>query len=128
VGRLATAHVVDFEPVRRLTCCFLGGTRLFVDFNATACVIIRDRDEFRRRLKAAGAAALPGARGRDGKAIYIDPLRPRSARIDVPMSKNFKYASQAEQRFVWEPSSTAPIACTDLKLGRLKDIAELVLL
>jgi len=25
-ARLAAAHVVDFERVRRLTCCFLGGT------------------------------------------------------------------------------------------------------
>jgi len=31
-ARLAAAHVVDFERVRRLTCCFLGGT-LDIDAN-----------------------------------------------------------------------------------------------
>lgn len=103
-------------------------SRLFVDFNAEACVIIRDRDEFRRRLLAAGATAFPGARGRDGSAVYVDPLRPRTARIDVPLSKHFKYGYQTEHRFVWEPPTNGAIACKDLVLGSLKDIAELVLL
>jgi hypothetical protein len=103
-------------------------SRLFVDFNAEACVIIRHRDEFRRRLLTAGAAAFPCARGRDGAAVYIDPVRPRSARIDVPMSKHFKYSYQLEHRFIWEPPTAGAIACQDLVLGSLKDIAELVLL
>ncbi len=101
--------------------------RLFVDFNSSACVIIRNRDEFRRRLVAAGAAAFPSSRARDGSAVYIDPLRPRRARIDVPMSKHFKYAYQVEHRFVWEPAG-GPLAHADLVLGSLKDIAELVIL
>jgi hypothetical protein len=103
-------------------------SRLFVDFEASACVIIRDREEFRQRLLRAGAAAFPGARARDGNAVYIDPLQPRSARIDVPMSKHFKYAYQLEHRFIWEAPNTAPLVPLDLELGSLKDIAELVLL
>ncbi len=102
--------------------------RLFVDFDKSACVIIRERDEFRRRLLAAGATAFRGARGRDGKAVYIDPQRPRSARIDVPMAKHFKYSYQAEHRFIWEPPSSGPLTYKDLELGSLNDIAELVLL
>jgi hypothetical protein len=87
------------------------------------------RDEFRRRLLAAAATAFPGARGRDGAAVYVDPVRPRSARIDVPMSKHFKYSYQLEHRFVWElPPSSSPIAYKDLELGSLQDIADLVLL
>lgn len=104
-------------------------SRLFVDFNAEACVIIRDRNEFRRRLLAAGATAFPAARGRDGAAVYIDPVRPCSARIDIPMSKHFKYSYQLEHRFIWElPLSSSPIAYKDLELGSLRDIADLVLL
>ena len=102
--------------------------RLFVDFNAAACVIIRDREEFRRRLLTAGVAAFPGARSRDGNAIYIDPVRPRSPRIDLPMSKHFRYAYQIEHRFVWEPARASPLAPCDLMLGSLKDISELVVL
>jgi hypothetical protein len=56
--------------------------RLFVDFKSKACVIIRDRDEFRRRLEAASLTAFPGARYRHGDAVYIDPMLPRSARIE----------------------------------------------
>jgi hypothetical protein len=55
-------------------------------------------------------------------------LRPRSARIDVPLSKHFKYAYQVEHRFVWEPASTNPLTYRDVVLGSLNDIAELVLL
>jgi len=102
--------------------------RLFVDFKAMACVIIRDRDEFSRRLEAASATAFPGARYRHADAVYIDPMLPRSARIDIPISKHFKYAYQVEHRFLWEPRNSAPLAFVDLQLGPLRDIAELVIL
>jgi hypothetical protein len=102
--------------------------RLFVDFEATACIIIKDRAEFGRRLRAATAKALEGAHFRAGPAMYIDPLRPRSARIDVPMSKHFRYTYQEECRFVWESPGPHPLKYADLELGSLADISDLVLL
>jgi hypothetical protein len=33
-----------------------------------------------------------------------------------------------EHRFLWEPQSSAPLAFLDLRLGPLRDIAELVIL
>lgn len=86
------------------------------------------RESLNARLLAAGAAAFPGARARDWNAVYIDPLRPRSARIDVPMSEHFKYAYDVNHRFIWEPASTAPLAYKDIELASLKNIAVLVLL
>jgi hypothetical protein len=102
--------------------------RLFVDFNATACVIIKDREEFSRRLRAAGATAFVGTIAREGRASYIDPLRPKTAKIYLPMSKHFRYAYQEEYRFVWESSDTRPLSYRDIELGSLADIADLVLL
>jgi hypothetical protein len=102
--------------------------RLFVDFDATACVIIKDRQEFSRRLRAASTTAFPGTTDGEGCAIYIDPLRPTTAKIHLPMSKDFRYAYQDEYRFVWETSDRRPLSHVDLALDGLHDIAELVLL
>ena len=79
--------------------------RLFVDFNALACVVVRNRSEFIRRLKAVEGRFFPGARVHAGAAEYIDPCRPAGARIFLPMSKHFRYAYQQEFRIVWEPST-----------------------
>lgn len=48
--------------------------RLFVDFDADACVIIRNKAAFSARLAEATAARLPGARVHEGPANYVDPL------------------------------------------------------
>jgi hypothetical protein len=48
--------------------------RLFVDFNADSCVIIRDRKAFQQRLASVEQEELAGTRRREGNAIYVDPL------------------------------------------------------
>lgn len=102
-------------------------SRLFVDFNADACVVIRNLDDFSRRLHAAGAAAFPSAGFSHGQVKYIDPLLPETATIDVCMSKHFRYEYQGEYRFLWRPMHPqAALPYADLRLGRLSDIAELV--
>ncbi len=102
--------------------------RLFVDFAATACLVIKDRDRFIRRLAAVRDAHFPEASFHHGPVEYVDPLLPRNATIDVPMSKHFRYEYQHEFRFVWKPQ--APRSNLDflyLEIGSLEDIAELVL-
>ena len=74
--------------------------RLFVDFNADACVIIRDRSAFAQMLREATEKALPGSAMQNGPAAYIDPLLPQSARIFVPMVKHFGYSYQEEHRLL----------------------------
>jgi hypothetical protein len=103
--------------------------RLFVDFNATACVIIRDVETFRSRLKSQAAVSFPNATYLDGDAVYIDPLLPISTSIDIPFSKHFRYAYQNEFRFVWRPTERVEkLQHMDLSIGSLEDIAELVVL
>lgn len=103
--------------------------RLFVDFNADACVIIRDRTAFRHRLAEAAKAPTSNAPMREGDAVYLDPLLPKSADVFVPLAKPFGYSYQDEYRFAWIPPAGAPaLTHLDIELGSLADIAELVIL
>lgn len=103
--------------------------RLFVDFQADSCVIISDKARFLHLLTLQSAGSFPTAGHRHGKAIYIDPLRPSTAKIDVLMSKHFRYEYQSEYRFVWRPvKPMANLSYVDLEIGSLEGIAELVVL
>jgi hypothetical protein len=103
--------------------------RHFVDFNAEACVIIRDRAAFRSRLVDAVHVAPLGATMCEGDAVYIDPLLPTSSDVFVPLAKHFGYTYQDEYRFCWiPPQSAAPLSYVDLCLGSLTDIADLIAL
>ena len=103
--------------------------RLFVDFCADACVIVRDKEAFRERLRATTAAHLAGAAMREGPAIYIDPLLPTTTEIFIPLAKHFRYSYQEELRFVWLPPTRAEkLAHVDVEIGSLKEIAELIVL
>ena len=103
--------------------------RLVVDFEAEACVVIRDRRDFARRLAAAAANALGPAELRQNKANYVDPLIPKSPKIFAPLAKPFGYTYQAEYRFCWLPNPpVSKVDPIDLELGPLHDIAELVVI
>ena len=101
---------------------------LFVDFEADACVIVRDREQFADRLRHA-AQKLIGERCQAGPVEYVDPLLPKRAEIFLPMAKHFGYAYQAEYRFCWFPMTPIPeLKHVDLALGSLEDIADLITL
>jgi hypothetical protein len=100
--------------------------RLFVDFEADACVIIRNVAEFRSRLRAATEATLH-AEMREGPVVYVDPLLPSSVRPSLCFSKHFRFAYQEEYRFVWIPrQATQKLEYVDVEVGALRDIAELI--
>ncbi|MGY3332971.1 hypothetical protein ACVILI_005988 [Mesorhizobium sp. USDA 4775] len=101
--------------------------RLVVDFNAEACVVIRNRDAFRDRLRRAMVAYDPKLEMQEGPAIYVDPLAPTSARPFVPLSKYFGYAYHDEYRFCWLPQfRVSRLSHIDLEIGSLEDISELI--
>ena len=101
--------------------------RLFVDFQADSCVIIKDKEHFQRLLTLQNTDKFPNTSHRQDKAIYIDPLLPSTANIDVPMSKHFRYKYQNEYRFVWIPiTPMANLSYIDIELGSLEDVAELI--
>jgi len=102
--------------------------RLFVDFNADSCVIIRDRNRFARMLREATRSRIPTAM-RDCSAAYVDPLLPTTANIDVPFAKHFRYAYQDEYRFCWLPSPPVDqLRPLDVQLGSLRDFSNLIVL
>jgi hypothetical protein len=103
--------------------------RLFVDFEADACVIIRDRQQFAERLHSATSMALGHAKHQSSAVEYIDPLLPKTAQIFLPFAKHFGYSYQAEYRFGWFPiSPVAELRHVDVSIGNLEDIADLVIL
>jgi hypothetical protein len=103
--------------------------RLFVDFDADACVIIRNKAAFTGRLAKAAATRLPGAHMHEGPAAYVDPLLPKDARVFVPFGKHFRYSYQVEHRFCWLPHNSAQeVAYADIELGALHGLAELIVL
>jgi hypothetical protein len=103
--------------------------RLFVDFDADACVIIRDRAEFTQMLRSAAEQALPGTVMQDAPASYIDPLLPQSARLFAPLIKHFGYSYQEEHRYCWLPRvPAAKVSHFDLEIGDMTKISELVTL
>lgn len=104
-------------------------SRLFVDFNADSCVIIRDTTAFRDRLRDAAATALCDASFHDGAAVYVDPLLPDTGKLFVPLTKHFRYSYQEEHRFAWLPAKRQEeLSPVDIKLGSLEGISDLVLL
>jgi hypothetical protein len=96
---------------------------LFADFNADACVVIRDPPEFARRLEAA-ATALRNWYFHYNPVEYFDTHeRRQNEYIDNAMSKDFRFAYQRETRFLWAGMGRPAAGFLDLELGPMKDIA-----
>lgn len=103
--------------------------RLFVDFNADSCVIIKDRPRFTKMLREVSRLQLIDAAMKDESAVYVDPLLPTTAQILVPFMKHFRYTYQDEYRFCWLPHSPTPqVAHLDLEIGSLKEFSDLLVL
>ena len=107
--------------------------RLFSDFEANACVIIKIKP-FLEKLAYMMKFEKPWAGFRFGRVTYDDPLgafsseRPAYVPSDlVPITKLFRYAYQRELRFVWMPSKPQEkLNPIELTLGPLSGFAELL--
>jgi hypothetical protein len=103
--------------------------RLFVDFNADSCVIVRDRARFTRMLDEATRLQLSGAAMQNDTAVYVDPLLPTSANILVPFMKHFRYAYQDEHRFCWlPPAPIQKLTYVDVQIGGIEEFSDLIAL
>jgi hypothetical protein len=106
--------------------------RYFFDFNADACVIVKDQDEFVRRLLEAVERELPGWNIRFENVRYIDPYFMLhylgSAGEGIYFFKDFRFMYQFEHRLVAIPPSgfLGTLEHRNISLGSLSDIAELV--
>ncbi len=103
--------------------------RLFVDYEAEACVIIRDRDRFTRMLQETSMQKLSGTTLRAGVVEYVDPLLPTSLVTAVAFTKHFRYSYQQEFRFCWLPPHNIDRAkhC-DIEIGSIAEFSDLIVL
>ena len=106
--------------------------RLFADFQADCCLIIR-RKPFVERMLRAAAYQLPNANRHFGRVQYVDPLGawPGGARLSLSspiyMSKLFRYAYQREFRLAFLPKMFQKrLKPRILQIGPIADIAELL--
>jgi hypothetical protein len=93
--------------------------RLFDDFQADACLLIRDLNCFGLHLLREFPAVA-------GSVHYEDPLHPVEENHLVEMAKHFLYEYQREWRMVW--NSEEPLALTAapifVEIGSLADSCE----
>jgi hypothetical protein len=102
--------------------------RLFDDFGADSCVIIRDIHEFARRIFLSVGNLVPRWLGSLQDVTYYDPLNPPRDR-DLFFSKHFRYAYQREIRFAWTPPSPEPdLKTQDFDAGPMADICDFLAL
>lgn len=102
--------------------------RLYDDFEADGCLVIKDIVRFVNSFKARMEEVVPGWNFSFDGVDYRDPYHP-NPKLNIFFCKHFRYAYQKEFRFVWEPptkrESLEPI---HLELGPLKDYCELLIL
>ncbi|HEX2859446.1 MAG TPA: hypothetical protein VHP58_04550 [Alphaproteobacteria bacterium] len=100
-------------------------SRLFVDFQADACVIIHNKEAFKKRLLA--ATSILNGKPQDGAVTYVDPLLPKTGKMFIPLTKHFKYAYQEEFRFSWVPKlPKKQLEPIDFSLGDMSNISSLI--
>jgi hypothetical protein len=102
---------------------------LFPDFDADACVIIRDPRTYVSRILHALDARLGWRWGGTAEKIkYIDPLNTSVRQFNIPVAKHFHYAYQQEWRVAWWPADYMhDLPFLDLELGSMADCCTLLL-
>ncbi|MFA7404712.1 MAG: hypothetical protein WC007_12005 [Pelobacteraceae bacterium] len=108
--------------------------RLFVDFEADACLVIHELQTFAERLNSGlyeKFRELPGMYANDVK--YYDPLCPDDSFPEMFTSpfalffyKDFRYAYQDEYRFLWPMKDLIALKPIEIEIGPITDIAELL--
>lgn len=108
----------DFEPI------------IFEEFNYDSCVVVKNPEEFTRRLEQETKNQLPGWYFHHNPIEYFDPHAPiKNQYFSATMSKDFSYAYQMEYRFLWDPLNNGNAERhIEVILGPLKDICELYIL
>lgn len=106
--------------------------RLFADFEADCCLIIR-QIPFVHRVIRAVTMQLPNVTNSFGRVDYVDPLGAFSPEVQINhsipihMTKIFRYAYQREVRLTFLPMKhQQELEPMKIQIGSIADIAELV--
>ena len=102
--------------------------RLFDDFGADSCVIIREPAAFCTRLQDAMQTRLPDWLDWNQPVDYIDPYLHREKNFDFIFSKHFRFWYQQEYRIAWIPErgGRTHLEPFFVELGSLEQISEIV--
>lgn len=101
--------------------------RIFSDFkDYNAALIIRDQNEFLKRLEETMSLKLTGTSMRSGRVRYYDPYRTPPERLRPIFVKHFQYSYQNEQRFAWPVGTKKKEKNIFVELGPLSDICEIL--
>lgn len=118
-----SAVVSDYHVLCFAMACDI---RLFHDFDADACLVIREPRRFMERLEPLAGRTLSAQIGQFGPVDYYDPLNSVKGRLG-PFDKHFRFAYQKEFRFAWLPRQHAEtLSPVFLSIGSLEDCAELI--
>lgn len=100
--------------------------RLFDDFKADGCLIIKDVDGYCNRICQAFNTVLPRWTRLIGGIQYLDPYRP-TKEFDICFAKHMRYSYQREFRIVWgPPKPQQDLQPIDLLMGDLSSFCELI--
>jgi len=101
--------------------------RMFVDFSADSCLLLKNPSQFLLRFSTAVDRQLPGWEKFLIAVTYFDPLKPDKKRIDSFSCKHFRYAYQKEWRLVWLPAEKAQnLDHININFGNCEDLCELI--
>ena len=101
--------------------------RMAVDFDADAILVVRNAEEFRRRLRKAVRKVTDYKKMGHGPVKYFDPYSPNCDIRNIPLIKPFKFYYQHEFRYFWLPvEPTNQLKYIEVEMGNLNDLCELV--
>jgi hypothetical protein len=103
--------------------------RLFSDFEADSCLIIKRPVEFIKALTQKFEETMPLWGYRAQPVSYYDPTDTSANDLKIGFSKHFRYEYQNEYRIVWNPpSSEGRLNPLKFELGDLREYCELITL
>ncbi len=101
--------------------------RLFLDFDADSCLIIKKPHEFISRVLQALEKDCQGWNGVAKIVKYFDPHNVSFDQVDIYSFKHFRYSYQKEFRLIWLPTdSVQNIDHQFIEIGSLENCCELI--
>lgn len=101
--------------------------RLFGDFEADCCVVIKKPTIFLEKLSKEFNEVKPGYSLYNDAVKYFDRLNVGKQQLPFYFSKHFSYAYQKEYRLIWlPPEKTMELEPVFLELGNLEDCCEII--
>lgn len=101
--------------------------RLFLDFDADACLIIKKPNYFFEKVLDAFEKQNPSWVGISKNVTYLDPLNSLLKQIDVFSCKHFRFSYQKEVRLIWlPPKIVKELDHQYFELGSLEDCCEFI--